>query len=64
MFLFGVLDGTAKGVSGYFFVNIFFCLVFLFFFLLVRCLLGGEEQVEDTELKWRQPSRGLKFYTL
>ena len=31
MFLFGVLDGTAKGVSGYFFVNIFFCLVFCFF---------------------------------
>ena len=21
----------------------------------------GEEQVEDAELKWRQPSRGLKF---
>ena len=43
MFLFGVLDGTAKGVSGYFFVNIFFVL-FLFFFLLVRCLLGGRSR--------------------
>lgn len=31
MFLFGVLDGTAKGVSGYFFVNILSCLVFCFF---------------------------------
>lgn len=44
MFLFGVLDGTAKGVSGYFFVNILSCLVFCFFFLLVRCLLGGRSR--------------------
>ena len=60
MFLFGVLDGTAKGVSGHFFVNIFFCLVFCFF-PFGSLPFRGEEQVEDAELKWRKPSRGLKF---